>query len=57
MERLAVEAFLEAIPWPFAKEIWMKKIENLEEALEEARTRRSLEAEEEGRRKPVHAAV
>ena len=56
-ERLAVEAFLEAIPWPFAKEIRMKKIENLEEALEEARTRRALEAEEEGRRKPVHAAV
>ena len=56
-ERLAVEAFLEAIPWPFAKEILMKKIENLEEALEETRTRRALEAEEEGRRKPVHAAV
>ena len=35
-ERLAVEAFLEAIPWPFAKEIRMKNIENLEEALEEA---------------------
>ena len=56
-ERLAVEAFLGAIPWPFAKEIRMKKIENLEEALEEARTRKALEAEEEGRRKPVHAAV
>ena len=56
-ERLAVEAFLEAIPWPFAKEIQMKKIENLEEALEEARTRRVLEAAEERRRKPVHAAV
>ena len=24
-----MEAFLEAIPWPFAKEIRMKKIENL----------------------------
>ena len=35
----------------------MKKMENLEEALEEARTRRALEAEEEGRRKSVHAAV
>ena len=56
-ERLTVEAFLEAIPWPFAKEIRMKKIENQEEALEEARTRRALEAEEEGRRNPVHAAV
>ena len=40
-ERLAVEAFLGAIPWPFAKEIRMKKIENLEEALKEARTRRA----------------
>ena len=56
-EHLAVEAFLEAIPCPFAKEIRMKKIENLEEALEEARTRRALEAGEEGRRKPVQAAV
>ena len=35
----------------------MKEIENLEEALEEARTRRALEAEEEGRRKSVHAAI
>ena len=56
-ERLAVVAFLGAIQWPFAKEIQMKKIENLEEALEEARTRRALESEEEGRRKTVHAAA
>ena len=56
-EQLTVETFLEAIPWPFAKEIRMKKIENLEEALEEARTRRALKAEKEGRRKPVHASV
>ena len=56
-ERLAVEAFLGAIPWLFAKEIRMKKIENLEEALEEARTRKAIEAEEEGRKKTVHAAA
>ena len=56
-ERLAVEAFLEVIPWPFAKEMRTKKIEHLKEALEEARTRRALEVEEEGRRKSVHAAV
>ena len=56
-ERLAVEAFLGAIPWPFAKEILLKKIENLEEALEEARTRRAIEAEEEGRKRTVHAAA
>ena len=55
-ERLAVEAFLGAIPWPFTKEIRMKRIENLEEALEEARTRRAIE-EEEGRKKKIHAAA
>ena len=55
--RLAAEAFLGANPWPFAKEIRMKKMETLEEALDEARTRRALEAEEEGRRMSVHAAV
>ena len=47
-ERLAV-SLLRAIPWP--KEIRMKKIENLEEALEEARTRRAIEEEEEGGRR------
>ena len=35
----------------------MRKIENLEEALEEARTRRAIEEEEEGRRKTIHAAA
>ena len=55
-ERLAVEAFLGGIPWPFAREIRMKKIENLEEALEKARTRRAIEEEEEGRKK-IHAAA
>ena len=56
-ERLAVEAFLGAIPWHFAKEIRMKKIENLEEALEEAKTRKTIEEEEEGRKKKVHTAA
>ena len=56
-ECLAVEAFLGAIPWPFAREIGMKKIENLEEALEEARSRRTIEEEEEGRKKKIHAAA
>ena len=54
--RLGVKAFLGAIPLHFAKEIRMKKIENLEEALEEAKTRRAIE-EEEGRKKKVHAAA
>ena len=35
----------------------MKKIENLEEALEEARTRRAIKAEEEGRKTTAHAAA
>ena len=34
----------------------MKKIGNLEEALEEARTRRAIEEEEEGRKKIYTAA-
>ena len=55
-ERLAVEAFLGAIPWPFAKEVRMKRIENLEEAVEEARTWRAIE-DEEGRKKKIHATA
>ena len=35
-ERLAVEAFLGAIPWHFAREIRVKQFENLKEALKEA---------------------
>ena len=35
----------------------MKKIENLEEALEEANTQRAVEEEEEGRKKKGHAAA
>ena len=35
----------------------MKKIENLEEALEEAKTQRAIEEEEEGRKKKVHTAA
>ena len=46
-ERLAVEAFLGRIPWHFAKEIRMKKIKSLEEALKEAKTRRAIEEEVE----------
>ena len=56
-ERLAVEAFLGAIPWLFAKEIRIKKIENMEEALEEAKTRRAIEEEEERRKKKVHTVA
>ena len=50
-ERLAVEVFLRAIPWHFAQEIRVKQIESLEEALEEAKLRKVLEEEEDGKRK------
>ena len=56
-ERLAVEAFLGEIPRPFAKEIRMRKIKNLEEALKEARTMRAIEEEKEYKRKTIHAAA
>ena len=41
-ERLAVEAFLGAILWHFAREIKIKRINNLKEALEEAKLRRDV---------------
>ena len=56
-ERLAVEAFLGAILWHFVKEIRIKKIENLDEALEEAKTRKTIEEEKELRKKKVLAAA
>ena len=50
-ERLAVEAFLGAIPWPLAKSIRSKRIENLQGALEEARLMQMLDEEEEGKKR------
>ena len=44
-ERLAVEAFLDAIPWHFAGEIRVKRIDNLKEALKEAKLCKALEDE------------
>ena len=35
----------------------MKKIKNLEEALEEAKTQRAIEEEKEGRKKKIHTAA
>ena len=55
-ERLAVEAFLGAIPWHFAREIRVKRIESLKEALEEAKLRKVLEEEEEGKKR-IQAVV
>ena len=48
-ERLAVEAFLGAIPWPLAKDIRSKRIDSLQKALAEARLMQLLEEEEAGR--------
>ena len=50
-ERLAVEAFLGAIPWHFAREIRVKRIDSLKEALEEAKLRQTLEEEEDSRKR------
>ena len=55
-EKLAVEAFLGAIPWYFAHEIRVKRIDSLKEALEEAKLCQTLE-EEEDSRKRVQAAT
>ena len=50
-ERLAVEAFLRPIPWHFAKEIRVKWIDSLKEALEEAKLRKVLEDEEDSKKR------
>ena len=50
-KRLAVEAFLGAIPWHFACEIRIKRIDNLKEALEEAKLHRTLEDEEDSKKR------
>ena len=47
-ERLAVEAFLGAIPWPLAKRIRSRRINSLEKALAEACLMQLLEEEEAG---------
>ena len=48
-ERLAVETFLGAIPWPLAKSIHSRRIDSSQKALEEARLMQMLEEEEEGK--------
>ena len=50
-ERLAVEAFLGAIPLHFAREIRVKRIDSLEEALEEAKLHKTLEEEEDSEKR------
>ena len=48
-ERLAVEAFLGVIPWPLAKSIRGRTIDNPQGALEEVRLMQMLDEEEEGK--------
>ena len=50
-QRLAVDAFLEAIPWKVAREVKKKKPETLRKALEEAKFLGVLEEEENKKRK------
>ena len=50
-ERLAVEAFLGAIPWHFDREIRVKRIGSLKEALEEAKLRKTFEDEGENKKR------
>ena len=56
-KRLAVEAFLGAIPWHFARKIWVKKIDSLRKALGETKLRKMLEEEEEDSKKTVQAVT
>ena len=50
-ERLAVEAFLGAIPWHYAREIRAKRIDSLKEAVEEAKLRKTLQEEEDDQKR------
>ena len=50
-QRLAVDAFLEAIPWKVAREVKKKKPETLRKALEEAKFLGVLEEEEHKKQK------
>ena len=56
-ERLAVEAFLGAIPWPLAKSIRGKQIESLQGALAEARLMLMLDEENRMKKVEVMAEV
>ena len=49
-ERLAMEAFLGAIPWHFSHEIKVKRIDSLNEALEEAKLCKTVEEEDSKKR-------
>ena len=46
-----MEAILGAIPWHFTREIRVKRMDSLKEALEEAKLRQMPEEEEDSRKK------
>ena len=54
-ERLAVEAFLGAIPWPLSRGIHSRRIASLQKALEEARLMQMLDEEEEDKGRFRHS--
>ena len=56
-QRLALETFLEAIPWKFALEIKKKKLNSVEEALKEVRLLQTLDDEEKKRHKSENFAI
>ena len=49
-EKLAIDTFLEAIPWAHAKEMKKSKLPNMKEALERARYMAAVDREDERRR-------
>ena len=51
-----MKAFLGSISWHFAREIRVKRIESLKEALKEAKLQKVLEEEEEGKKR-IQAVV
>ena len=49
-QKLAVDAFLEAVPWKYSLELKKKKVDSVEEALQEMKLLKLLEEEEEDHR-------
>ena len=49
-QKLAVDAFLEAVPWKYSLELKKKQVDSVEEALQEIKLLKLLEEEEEDHR-------
>ena len=56
-QRLAVDAFLEVVPWEIAREIKKKKMQTLRQALEEAKFLLALQEEEKKKEEQKQARV